>query len=75
MLWDNQLAAIQDPMGVSGYITACKTEALRTGALSKLETALTRATNAREAVEKDKISDAFDAWRLLYYYEFPTYYY
>lgn len=75
MLWDNQLAAIQDPMGVSGYISACKTEALRKDALSKLETALIRATNAREAVEKDKISDAFDAWRLLYYYEFPTYYY
>lgn len=74
MLWDNQLAAIQDPMGVSGYISACKTEALRRDALSKLETALTRATNAKEAVEKDKISDAFDAWRLLYNYEFPTYY-
>lgn len=75
MLWDNQLAAIQDPMGVSGYISACKTEALRKDALSKLETALTRATNAKEAVEKGNISDAFDAWRLLYYYEFPTYYY
>ncbi len=75
MLWDNQLAAIKDPVGVSGYITACKTEALRKEALSKLETALTRATEAREAVGKDKISDAFDAWRRLYYYEFPTYYY
>lgn len=75
LLWDNQLAAIQDPMGVSGYISACKTEASRTDALSKLETALTRATSAREAVEKEKISDAFDAWRLLYNYEFPTYYY
>ena len=75
MLWDNQLAAIQDPMGVSGYISACKTEAMRKDALSKLATALTRATNAREAVEKEKISDAFDEWRLLYNCEFPTYYY
>lgn len=75
LLWDNQLSAIQDPMGVSGYISACKTEALRKDALSKLETALTRATNAREAVKNEKISDAFDAWRLLYNYEFPTYYY
>lgn len=75
LLWNIQLAAIQDPMGVSGYISACKTEALRRDALSKLETALTRATNAREAVDKGSISDAFDAWRLLYYYEFPTYYY
>jgi hypothetical protein len=74
MLWDNQLAAIQDPMGVSGYISACKTEALRKDALSRLETALTRATTAIEAVKKEKTSDAFDAWRLLYNYEFPTYY-
>ena len=75
MLWENQLAAIQDPMGVSGYISACKTEASRRDALSKLETALTRAANAREAVEKERFSDAFDAWRVLYNYEFPTYYY
>jgi hypothetical protein len=75
MLWDNQLAAIQDPMGVSGYISACKTEALRKDALSKLERALTRATNAREAKEKGNISEAFDWWRLVYNDEFPTYYY
>lgn len=75
LLWDNQLAAIQDPMGVSGYISACKTEAKRDDALSKLERAMTRATKAREAVDAGKISDAFDWWRLLYNDEFPTYYY
>lgn len=74
-LWDIQLAAIQDPMGVSGYITACKTEALRLEALSKLETALSRALKAREATEKGDIFDAFEKWRLLYNYEFPNYYY
>lgn len=75
MLWDNQLAAIQDPMGVSGYISACKTEALRKDALSKLERALTRATYAREAKEKENISEAFDWWRLVYNDKFPTYHY
>jgi hypothetical protein len=74
-LWDSQLAAIQDPMGVSGYILACKTEAMRKDALSKLETALARATKAREAVKAENTSDAFDSWRRLYNYEFPTYYY
>lgn len=74
LLWDNQLAAIQDPMEVSGYISACKTEAMRKDALSKLETALIRATNARGAKEKEDISDAFDWWRLVYNYEFPIYY-
>lgn len=75
LLWDNQLAAIQDPMGVPGYISACKTEVMRDDALSKLETALTRANNARQATEKQRISEAFDCWRLVYNYEFPTYYY
>lgn len=75
LLWDNKLAAIQDPMGVSGYISACKTEAMRSDALSKLERALTRATNAREAKENGNVSDAFYWWRLVYNNEFPTYYY
>jgi len=74
-LWDNQLASVQDPMGVSGYIAACKSNALKEEALSKLETALTRATNATAAKEKGNISEAFDWWRLVYNYEFPTYYY
>lgn len=74
-LWDAKLPSIQDPMGVSGYISACKTDGLRNDALSKLETAATRATKAREAVEKGNISEAFDWWRQLYFYEFPTYYY
>ena len=75
LLWDNQLAAIQDPMGVSGYISACKTEAMRKDALSKLETAYTRASNAFDEKMKGNISKAFDWWRLVYNYEFPTYYY
>lgn len=75
LLWDVQLASIQDPMGVSGYISACKTEVMRKDALSKLETALVRVNNAREAAEKGNVSVAFDWWRLVYNYEFPTYYY
>jgi hypothetical protein len=75
LLWDTQLAAIRDPMGVSGYISACKTDIMRNDALSKLRTAPVRATNAKEAVEAGNIFEAFDAWQLLYYYEFPAYYY
>lgn len=74
MLFDGQLASMQDPMGIAGYISACSTETKRQDALSKLETALTRAENARAAAIKENISDAFDWWRLLYNYEFPTYY-
>lgn len=74
-LRDCKLADMQDPMGISGYIPACKTDALYQDAISKLDTAATRAEKAREAAEKGKISEAFDWWRLLYNNEFPTYYY
>ena len=73
-LRDCKLADMQDPMGVSGYIPACKTDALYQDALSKLDSAATRAEKAREAADRGNVSDAFDWWRLLYNNEFPTYY-
>lgn len=75
LLWDGQLADMQDPKGVSGYIPACKSAATRADALSKLERAFTRADKARDAATSGNISEAFDWWRLLYNDEFPTYYY
>lgn len=74
-LWDGQLAAMYDPMGVSGAVYPCKSEALKTDALSKLSTALTRAEKAVDANSAGRVSEAFDWWRLLYNNEFPTYYY
>lgn len=74
LLLDGQLASMQDPMGVSGLIAACKSDAVRADALSKLETAYTRADKARDAARNGRISEAFEWWRLLYYNEFPTYY-
>lgn len=75
LLWDNQLADMRYPMGISGYISACKSDALREDALSKLETAVTRAEKARQATGIENISIGFDWWRLVYDNEFPTYYY
>lgn len=75
LLLDCQLANMQDPLAVSGYISACKSEASREDALSKLQTAFTRAEKAREAASKGNISDSFNWWRLLYNDQFPTYYY
>lgn len=69
------LADMQDPMGVSGYISACKTQNQKDEALSKLDTAATRAEKAREETTKGNITTAFDYWRLLFNDEFPTYYY
>lgn len=74
MLVRNELAAIQDPMGVAGYIYPCKTEAFKQDALSKLRTAAIRAEKALEAeVDKDT-KTAFEWWRLLYNEKFPSYY-
>lgn len=74
-LWDSQLARMQDPMGFSGYISACKTEAQKEVVLSRLLTAYTRAEKARQASAAENSQVAFDWWRLLYNDEFPTYYY
>jgi hypothetical protein len=73
-LRDNKLADMRDPMGISGYIPACKTAAQYEDALSKLETAATRAEKARDAEMAGETSDAFYWWRLLYNDMFPTYY-
>lgn len=73
MLRDNELAAMQDPMGFAGYIYPCNTEAIKQDALSKLKTAATRAEKARIATANGDIKDAFDWWRLLYNDKFPTY--
>lgn len=73
MLRDNELAAMQDPMGVAGYIYPCKTNAFKQDALSKLRTAATRAEKAREAEENGDTKTAFDWWRLLYNDKFPNY--
>ncbi|MCO5068278.1 MAG: hypothetical protein M9910_06265 [Kiritimatiellae bacterium] len=73
-LRDCGLAAMQDPMGVSGYIAPCKSQAQLEDALSKLDTAATRAEKARECATRGDISGAFDWWQLLYGEGFPSYY-
>lgn len=69
---DNDLPAVIDPTG-SGYINPCKTEALKKDALSKLKTALTRATNAQKEESNGNCQKAFEWWDKFFYYEFPSY--
>lgn len=68
------LPRMQDPTGVSGYISACKSQAAYDDALSKLATAATRAEKAEAWRHAGDIREAFEWWRLLYDNEFPTYY-
>lgn len=72
-LWDSQLAAIQDPMGISGYVYPCATQAQKEDALSKLCTAYVRAEKAFEAHKQENVADEFYWWRLLYDDKFPAY--
>jgi len=74
-LLEIQLASMLDPTGVSGHIEPCISETQKQDALSKLETAYTRANNAREAESKHDIKDAFYWWNLVFANQFPSYYY
>ena len=74
-LYENNLAALQDPKGVSGYIYPCTTDAKKEDALSKLKTAYTRAQKARDAEYVHKTRDSFYWWNKLFDGNFPSYYY
>ena len=67
------LAAMQDPMGISGYVYPCS-EAVKESALSKIDTAISRAEKAREAENKGDIPSAFHWWDLVFNGRFPAYY-
>lgn len=68
----NELAAIRDPMGVSGLISPCNSKPQKDTALSKLKTAVSRAEKASTAKTNKMISDAFYWWNLLFNDEFPS---
>lgn len=70
-LYDISLARIQDPMKVSGYISACSTERQRAVAISKLYTGHTRALKACLS-ETVNIDHCFYWWNLLYNRVFPS---
>lgn len=65
------LARIIDPMGISGYVDACSTEAKKLDSLSKLTTALSRAEKAYEHREND-IDKSFYWWNMFFNGKFPS---
>jgi len=72
-LYDADLPSIQDPMGISGYVDACGSNAKREEALSKLNTGYTRADNAYNQRDNDT-DNAFDWWNKFYNGKFPSKY-
>lgn len=74
-LLSTELASMRDPLGISGMISPCDTKAKYDEAISKLKTATTRATHARDAVSNGQIKDAFFWYDLIYNNNFPNYNY
>lgn len=72
-LYKNNLPAIQDPMGISGYIQPCSTEAKKKEAISKLGMAMERAKKAVEAESSEITRRAFIYWNLVFNNQFPKY--
>lgn len=72
-LQDSQLAAMNDPTGSTGRIYACSSDATRRDALSKLDTAVSRARNALDSHKAGKESEAFYYWNQLFNEKFPSY--
>jgi hypothetical protein len=68
------LAAMNDPTGKTGRIEACSSDANLRDALSKLNTAVTRATSAIEAERAGKSIEAFQWWDSVFDGSFPAYY-
>ncbi|CAH8208729.1 nucleotidyltransferase domain-containing protein [Vibrio aestuarianus] len=73
-LLGSNLAKMRDPMGVSGLISPCDSDAKWNEAMSKLRTAVTRANNAKVAASDNKIQDAFYWYNMLFDNKFPNYY-
>lgn len=65
------LASIIDPMGISGYVNPCYTEAKKNDALSKLNMALSRSEKAYDNREKN-VDNAFYWWNMFYNDKFPA---
>ena len=67
------LASIRDPVGISGLISPCRSDAQLSQAKSKVSTALGRATKARAMEDGGRIADAYSWWNKLYNNRFPKY--
>lgn len=63
---DAELAAMNDPTGLGSRFTACSSPANKSDALSKLDTAVTRARRAREYASAGEDAKAIEQLKLLF---------
>ena len=69
----SELAAMNDPIGSTGRIQPCSSDATLTIARSRLDTAVTRASKAVLFNNDGKTAAAFEQWDLLFNGRFPAY--
>lgn len=72
LMKNNNLSAMNDPKGLTSRFYACSTDAKAKDAVSKLNTAATRAEKALAAHKDDKPADAFSWLDLLFGGNFPA---
>lgn len=73
LLWDLQLADMQDPQGILGHVSAWPAGADKETALSKLRTALYHTERAQETAAKGESEETFRYWNSVFNGHFPAY--
>lgn len=71
----NGLASLQDPVGNTGYIQPCSTDAKRVEAIRKINTAVTRSRYAMDYELAGNTITAFTWFNKLFNGRFPSYYF
>lgn len=71
LLYDMELASIQDPMGISGLVPASRSPAKKQDALSKVNSAYTRAKNAN-SFRDSNLDSCFYWWDRFFNGKFPN---
>lgn len=70
-LSENELPSINDPLGISGRIHACNTDAKYNTALSKVKSDYQRALDAYNNRDSD-LDKCFERWNMFFNHEFPS---
>jgi hypothetical protein len=71
-LQSKDLASMRDPLGLGANIYPCS-DAAKAGAISKLNSAVTRARKAIDANGEGNAALAFEWWDKVFNYQFPSY--
>ncbi len=71
---DGNLARLQDPSDISGYISPCSSKVYHHVATSRLKIAVAKAEKANQAQKEGDLRSAFRLWNMFYGMRFPKYY-